>query len=93
MKIKKVVPLRHNLFNFIETFDYLFWHNLCVNLGCLNVCVAKHFRHDFHREAGTEGDGGGKGMSANVGSEVFAYLGFLFYQLQLAGVGYEACFR
>ena len=93
MKIKKVVPLRHNLFNFIETFDYLFWHNLCVNLGCLNVCVAKHLRHYFHREAGTEGDGGGKGMSANVGCEVLAYLGFLFNELQLAGVGYEACFR
>lgn len=60
------MPLRHNLFNFIETFHYLLWHDLSVDLGSLNVGVAKHLADYFHREAGTECDGGGEGVPANV---------------------------
>ena len=49
--------------------------------------MTEHFGNDFDGYAGSECDGGGKGVSANVGGDVFANVGFFFDDGELACVG------
>ena len=49
--------------------------------------MSEHFGNDFDGDAAAECYGGGKGVSANVGGDVFPDVGFFFDDGELTCVG------
>ena len=72
--------------DFCESVHDLLWADFGVYLCGLYISVTKHFGHDFDGDAAAQGDCGCKGVSANVGCEVLAYLSFFLYVGELAVV-------
>ena len=70
------MPLRHNLFYLLKSLFYLLRQNLCVDLCGLDVGMSEHLGHYFDGDSATECYGGGEGVSAYVGCDVLAYVGF-----------------
>lgn len=78
--------------DFCESVHDLLWADFCVYLCGLYVGVAKHFGDDFDGDAAAQGYGGGEGVPANVGGEVFADVGFTLDVLELEAVGWHLGF-
>ena len=70
------MQLLHYLFYLLKSLLYLLGQNLCIDLCGLDIGMSEHLRHYLDGDSATECYGGGEGVSAYMGGDMFAYVGF-----------------